>query len=97
MVFRLPLSQFISIIHKIKKDIFCKKDNSHYNQSSYSHCMLINTELAETRNVLPMRWQVLNPSFELYRISSGPHQRRSARRNVDNMAAEKLLMIGPAL
>jgi len=59
--------------------------------------MFNNTELAETRNVLPMRWQVLNPSFELYKISPGPHQRRSARRNVDNMAAEQLLMIGPAL
>lgn len=41
---------------------------------------------------------VLNPSFELYRISPGPHQRRTARRNVDNMAAEQQqLMIGPAL
>jgi hypothetical protein len=44
-----------------------------------------------------MIWYVLNPSFELYRISPGPHQRRTARRNADNMAAEQLLMIGPAL
>jgi hypothetical protein len=44
-----------------------------------------------------MRWWVLNPSFELYRISPGPHQRLTARRNLDNVAAEQLLMIGPAL
>jgi len=44
-----------------------------------------------------MLWYVLNPSFEMYRISLGPHQRRTSRRNVGNMAAEQLMMIGRAL
>jgi hypothetical protein len=35
-----------------------------------------------------MTWHVLNPSFEPYRISPGPQQRRTTRRNVDNMAAD---------
>jgi hypothetical protein len=59
--------------------------------------MFINTELVETRNVLPMIWYVLNPSFEMYRIFPGPHQRLTSRRNVGNMAAEQLMMIGRAL
>jgi hypothetical protein len=50
--------------------------------------MFINTELTEIKSELPMTWYVLNPSFEQYRISSGPHQRWTARRNVDNMAAD---------
>jgi len=33
----------------------------------------------------------------MYRISLGPHQRRTSRRNVGNMAAEQLMMIGRAL
>ena len=47
--------------------------------------------------MLPMIWYVLNPLFELHRISPSPHLRWTARRHVDNMAAEQLPIIGPGL